>query len=38
MKYKDGQIESVGDSCAEVDPQVWKQFKEKEFILTNLCF
>jgi hypothetical protein len=30
MKYKNGQIETVGDSYAKVIPQVWKLSKEEE--------
>jgi hypothetical protein len=29
MKCKNGQIQTVGDSCAKVDPQVWKRYKEE---------
>jgi hypothetical protein len=30
MKYKNGHIETVGDSYAKIDPQMWKQHKERE--------
>jgi hypothetical protein len=30
MKCKNGQIETVGDSCESVDPQVWKSHEEEE--------
>jgi hypothetical protein len=34
MKCKNRQIQTVGDSSAIVDRQVWKQFKEEEEVMS----
>jgi hypothetical protein len=36
MKSKTGQIQTVGDYYAKVDPHVWKQLKEEEEEETGL--
>jgi hypothetical protein len=33
VKCKNGQIETVGDSCAKVNPKMWKCRKEEDFSL-----
>jgi hypothetical protein len=37
MKYKNGQIETVGDSYAKGDPQVWNDIKKKKEENLGVC-
>jgi hypothetical protein len=38
MKRKNGQIETVGDSYAKVDPQIWKRLEGEEDFSTFTSF